>query len=182
MYLITSQQALQDARSKPQLAILAGRAEEKKIEADGLRDLLARTQIKATRAGIALFSDPQSWIGRPVITGERILTVADEQESEIEIWLAAGELIPLPKQAVVTLFLNTDPLHPRAATMRLVAYEATLRPDTTVAYQLRATFLETSKPPRLGLKGVARIEGERVSLLWWIARRPIAIIRQWLGW
>ncbi|MEO5330480.1 MAG: hypothetical protein H7839_00535 [Magnetococcus sp. YQC-5] len=182
-YLVTSQLALQDPRSKAQLAILSGRTEEKKLEAEGLRDQLARSKIKATRSGIALFNDPQSWIGRPVTTGERILTVAEERETEMEAWLSVGAMIPLPPEAPITLFLNVDPLNPWMARMRLLAYEATVRPDGTVAHQVRATLKEEgSSPPRLGLKGIARIEGERVSLLWWVARRPVAMIRQWLGW
>lgn len=181
-YLLTSQLALQDPRSKAQLAILAGRVEEKRLEAEGVRDQLARTRVKAERAGIALFSDPLGWIGRPVVTGEKILTVARQQETEMEAWLPAGDLIPLPPEAAVTLFLNIDPLHPRPARLRLLAYEATTRPDGTVAHQLRATLSDSATQPRLGLKGVARIEGEAVSVAWWILRRPISLIRQWLGW
>ncbi|NGZ05234.1 MAG: secretion protein HylD [Magnetococcales bacterium] len=181
-YLLTSQLALQDPRSKAQLAILAGRVEEKRLEADGVREQLARTHVKAEQAGIALFSDPQGWIGRPVVTGEKILTVALEQETEIEAWLSPGDLIPLPSDARITLFLNIDPLHPRAARLRLLAYEATARPDGTVAHQLRATLLDADLPPRPGLKGIARIEGETVRMAWWILRRPISLVRQWLGW
>ncbi len=181
-YLLTSQLALQDPRSKAQLTLLFGRVEEKKLEADGLRAQRARSRVHASRSGIALFSDPQSWIGRPVVTGERILTIAEEQESEVEAWVAAGALIPLPVEAPVMLFLNVDPLHPRAARLRLLAYEATLRPDGTAAHQMRATWQGEGAPPRLGLKGMVRITGEQVALCWWIARRPVALVRQWLGW
>lgn len=181
-YTVTAQLALQDPRSKAQLAILAGRAEEKRLEADGLRELLARSRVHASRAGIALFSDPQSWIGKPVVTGERILTVATENEVEVEAWLPAGDLIPLPPDAAVTVFLNVDPLHPRNARLRLLAYESTVRPDGIPAHQVRATLGGEGDPPRLGLKGMARMEGENVSLLWWVLRRPLATVRQWLGW
>ncbi|GAB0057492.1 hypothetical protein SIID45300_01821 [Candidatus Magnetaquicoccaceae bacterium FCR-1] len=182
-YLVTSQLALQDSRSKAQLAIFAGRVEEKRLEADGVRDLLARGRVKATRAGIALFSDPQGWIGRPVMTGEKILTVADARDGEVEAWLPAGDVIPLEVGASVTLFLNIDPLHPRGARLRLLAYEPVARPDGIVAHQLRATLDgEGNESPRLGLKGTARIAGDTVSLGWWMARRPLALARQWLGW
>ncbi|MBF0182503.1 MAG: HlyD family efflux transporter periplasmic adaptor subunit [Magnetococcales bacterium] len=180
-YLVTSQLALQDPRSKAQLAILSGRVEEKRLEAEGLRELLTRSRVKASRSGIALFSDLQNWIGRPVITGERILTVADAGAVEIEAWLSPGDLIPLAENAETTLYLNVDPLHPRTARLRLLAYEATARPDGGVAHQLRATLTDASAPPRLGLKGIARLQGERVPLWWWMTRRPMALVRQWLG-
>ncbi|MBF0109923.1 MAG: HlyD family efflux transporter periplasmic adaptor subunit [Magnetococcales bacterium] len=180
-YHITTQSALQDPRSKGQLAILSGRVEEKKLEAEGLRELLGRCRVKATRAGLALFGDTQSWIGRPVVTGEKILTIASEQDVEIEAWIAPGDLIPLPEEVAVTLFLNIDPLHPRTARMRMLAYEAEVRPGDLVSYRMRARFIDALPPPRLGLKGTARIAGETVTVGWWMMRRPIALIRQWLG-
>jgi len=181
-YFLTSQQALTDPRSKGQLAILTGKVEEKRLEAEGLQALLKQSRVTASREGIALFSDPQGWIGRPVVTGEKILMVAGEKETEVEAWLSAGNLIPLEPGARVTLFLNVDPLHPQSARMRFLAFEASTRPDGTMAHQLRATLSSGSVPPRLGLKGMARIEGEEVSIFWWMARRPLAVMRQWVGW
>ena len=180
-YQLTAQIALQDPRSKAQLTILAGRAEEKRIEVEALREQLGRTLVQAKQSGLAVFSDPQHWIGKPVTTGERILVVAEEQETEVEVWLSVGDLIPLTVGAPVTLFLNIDPLHPVHATMRTLAYEADMRPDRSMAHLVRATLTGQGPKPRLGLKGTARIEGAQVSLLWWILRRPIAMVRQWLG-
>ncbi|MBF0096796.1 MAG: secretion protein HylD [Magnetococcales bacterium] len=180
-YQLTAQIALQDPRSKAQLAILSGRAEEKRSEVEALRGQLQRTQVAAKQAGLALFTDPLRWIGKPVVTGERIMVVAEEQDTEVEIWLAVGDLIPLPQDAAVTLFLNIDPLHPLAARVRLLAYEAELRPDRTMAHLLRATLVNRAGGARVGLKGTARIDGEDVTLLWWMLRRPLAMVRQWLG-
>ncbi|MBF0347854.1 MAG: HlyD family efflux transporter periplasmic adaptor subunit, partial [Magnetococcales bacterium] len=181
-YFLATQQALSDPRSKGQLAILIGRVEEKRLEAEGLEELLGQSRVAASRDGIALFSDPQGWIGRPVVTGEKILMVAQEKETEIEAWLSSGNLIPLEPGAKVTLFLNIDPLHPRQARLRFLAFDATPRPDGTQAHQLRATLTGEGPPLRLGLQGMARLQGERVSLFWWLARRPLAVMRQWLGW
>lgn len=180
-YQVTSQLALQNPHARIQLAILVGRLEEKLREADGLRDLLARSQVKATKSGMVLFNDPQSWIGRPVVTGEKVMMIAGERDAEVEAWLTPGDLIPLPGEVGVTMFLNVDPLHPLAARMRFLAYESMVRPDATVAHQLRATLKDKNLFPRLGLKGIARIEGERVSVLWWLVRRPVTMVRQWLG-
>ncbi|WP_130471930.1 HlyD family efflux transporter periplasmic adaptor subunit [Candidatus Magnetaquicoccus inordinatus] len=180
-YQLTAQIALQDPRSKAQLTILAGRAEEKKIEVEALREQLQRTKVQAKQAGLALFSDPLRWIGKPVVTGERILVVAEEYKTEVEIWLAVGDLIPIAPGAPVTLFLNIDPLHPMTATVRLLAYEAELRPDHSMAHLVRATLQQQSGKAQVGWKGTARIDGEQVSVLWWMLRRPIAMVRQWLG-
>jgi len=63
--------------------------------------------------------------------------------------------------------------------LRYVTYESLTRPDGTVAHRLRAG-VEGDKP-RLGLRGTVRLDGERVLLIYWLARRPWAVVRQTLG-
>jgi hypothetical protein len=33
----------------------------------------------------------------------------------------------------------------------------------------------------VGLKGTAKLEGERVPAIYWAMRRPLATLRAWLG-
>jgi len=179
-YRQAAQAAVWDPKSKAQMAILAGRIEERQAEADYLQGLLERIRVKAPRGGVAVFDDPSEWIGRPVAIGERVMVVAGEHETEIEAWLAIGDAIDLKPGAELTLFLNVDPLHPVAARLRYAAYEAATRADGTLAYRLRAT-VDAADKPRVGLKGTARIEGARVPLAYWLLRRPLAAARQFLG-
>ncbi|MBF0181527.1 MAG: HlyD family efflux transporter periplasmic adaptor subunit [Magnetococcales bacterium] len=180
-YRQNAQQAIQDPASKTRMAILAGRIEEQRLEVGHLRDLLERIRVKSPRAGVAIFNDPYDWIGRPVVTGERVLGVATPDDTEVEAWLAAGDLIRLAPGAPVTMFPNIDPLHPLRARLRYLAYEADKRPDGAYAYRLRATIDPGEARPRVGWKGSARIDGERVTLAYWLLRRPLAVTRQWLG-
>lgn len=177
----TAQQAILDPASKAQVALLASRIEERRKEGEYLRTLLERIVVRAPRAGVAVIDDPMAWIGRPVVTGERVMTVARLHQTEIEAWLAMGDLIPLESDAPLTLFLNTDPLHPVKAAVRLVAYEARERPDGAMAYRVRAALTGVGELPRVGLKGTARIDGPQVTLGYWLVRRPWAVLRQWLG-
>jgi hypothetical protein len=181
-YRQTAQQAILDGRSKAQLAILAGRIEERRREADYLRSLLERILVKAPKPGITIFNDPMEWIGRPVTTGERVMIVAESTNTELEAWLALGDLVIQETGGPVTLFLNVDPLHPVRANVRYIAYEAMPRPDGAMAYRLRATISEGQDKPRVGLKGTARIDGPEVALGYWLLRRPLVVLRQWLGW
>ena len=89
-----------------------------------------------------------------------------------------GEVRPGGK---LTLFLNTNPLSPVHAVVRTVAYDSTARPDASIAHRVRATLAEGEAKPRLGLKGTARIDGDTVPLVWWLVRRPLGTIRQFVG-
>lgn len=179
-YRQKAQQALTDATSKAQLVALQGQFAEKEAELEYLRTLHQRGLVLAPHQGVVIFDDPNGWTGRPVVTGERIMMVADPQSVEIEAWLAPGDALPFPHSASVQLFLNADPLAPLNATLRYVAYEAQLRPDSHYAYRVRA-ILPAGIAPRIGLKGTAKLTAGEVTLAYWIIRRPLAGIRAWLG-
>jgi hypothetical protein len=180
-YRQANQQALGDAKYKAQLVVLAGKAEEKRAEANYLQGQLERSRVLSPRAGIALFDDPTEWVGKPVVTGERVLRVAAPDRMEVEGWLPLDEAIPLAVGAPVTLYLNATPLQPVSARLRFVAHDASVRPDGSYAYRVRAALAE---PPRhrIGLKGTVKLAGGWVPLGYWMLRRPAAAVRQFLGW
>ncbi len=180
-YRQAAQAMVFDPKAKAQVAILAGKAEEKAAETRLLESQLARIQARAPRAGIAVFDDATEWIGRPVAVGEKVMLVADETDTEIEAWVAVADVGEVRGGGELTLFLNTRPLSPLKARVRSVAYEASARPDGSVAHRVRATLVAGSDKPRLGLKGTARIDGDTVPLVWWLFRRPLATIRQFVG-
>ena len=180
-YRQTAQQALSDARSKGQLALLTGKIEERRAELGFLADQLKRARVLAPQDGIVLFDDPSEWIGKPVSVGERVMRIAVPGDVEVEAWVPLADAIPLPDQAGVSLYLNASPFAPVEAAVRYFAHEAVERPDGQHAYRLRAR-LSASTEHRVGLKGTARIQGRWVPLAYWMLRRPLAGMRAWVGW
>ena len=176
-----SQQAVFDPSAKPKLAVASGRRDEQAAELATLQSQMERIHVKAPRPGIAVLDDPTEWVGRPVAVGEKVMALAEERDTEIEAWLAPGDAIDLAPGAPLVLFLNVAPLAPVHARIKTVAYEATPRPDGTVAHRVRARIDGGEDRPRLGLKGTARLSGSRVPLLYWVLRRPIAATRAWAG-
>ena len=90
-YRQTSQQALSDARVRPQIAVLVGKIEEKRAELTYLREQRKRSQVMAPQDGMVLIDDPNEWIGRPVSVGERILRIAAPGDVELEAWLPLAD-------------------------------------------------------------------------------------------
>jgi multidrug efflux pump subunit AcrA (membrane-fusion protein) len=175
-----TQQALGDPRVRLQLALLNGRIEERRAEVGALRRQLERSRVLAPQDGVVLLDDPTEWIGRPVTVGERVLRIARTDDVEVEAWLPIADAIALQPGARVQLYLNASPLAPVQARLRLVAHEAVARPDGSHAYRVRAT-LESPTTHRVGLKGTAKLEGDRVPAIYWTLRRPLATLRAWLG-
>lgn len=179
-YRQSAQLSLADARNKGQLAVLQGKIEERRAEAEFLADQFQRSQVVAPRAGVAIFDDPSEWEGRPVRTGERILRVVDPHRVEVEAWLPVGDAIPLPAGAPLRLYLAATPLDPVQATVRYMAHDPVQRPDGNFAYRVRATVAQSTEH-RIGLKGTSRLSAGWVPLGYWVMRRPLAVIRQYLA-
>ncbi|MBW0004105.1 MAG: HlyD family efflux transporter periplasmic adaptor subunit [Hyphomicrobiales bacterium] len=180
-YRQAAQQAWSDEKSRAQLALLKGRAEQRRSDVGYAKSLLERIHVTASRAGIALFDDPSDWIGKPVTIGEKLLEIADAKQAELEVWLPVADAITLKPGADVEFFLNIAPNAPLRATLRQASYEATLSPAGVLGYRLKARLVEPGDPPRIGLRGTAKIFGDRVTLFYYFARRPLAALRQLLG-
>ncbi|KGA25463.1 HlyD family efflux transporter periplasmic adaptor subunit [Pectobacterium brasiliense] len=175
----SSQRAFQDADSKARLDFLAAQVAQKRAERDYANALLSRTEIRAERDGIAVFADATRWMGKPVRTGERLMELADPALTALRIELDVGDAIRLQQEAPITLFLDSDPLTPHAALLERIAYESEQTPAGNLAYRLDARFTDT--PPRIGLRGTAKISGDYVPLAVYLFRRPLAVIRQAIG-
>ncbi|HEX6859818.1 MAG TPA: HlyD family efflux transporter periplasmic adaptor subunit [Caulobacteraceae bacterium] len=173
------QQALFDDAAKAKLPELAGRLEQRRAEAQYLTDQVQRGAVTAPRDGIVLFDDPGELLGRPVVTGERVMRVANPNDAEIEAWVGIADAIPLKNGAGVKLYLDARPLRPLSGKLRYFSHEAVERPDGKYAYRVRAKLDKGTGD--IGLKGTAKLKGGFVPAIYWVFRRPIAAARTYLG-
>jgi len=127
-----------------------------------------------------VFADAERWTGKPIQTGERLMEIADPNQAELRIELAVGDAIALTSDAEVALFLDSDPLQRYSAKLERVAYEAQSTPAGQLAYRLDASFTDTPVP-RIGLRGTAKLFGQRAPLALYLLRRPLAGLRQSVG-
>lgn len=182
--LSAQQRAFADPRANSEIAVLQGRIAERKAELRAVEEQLSRIHIKAPREGIAVFSDVSDWQGKPVVTGERILQVADPRDTSVRLYLPAADAISLETGAAIQVFLDVAPLSPLKAELNQTSYQSVLSPDGVASYSLRGHLLNNGDEAqtRIGLKGTAKVYGQQVPLAYYLLRRPIAAARQWSGW
>lgn len=194
------QLAFGDAESQAALAVLRARIALRSAEAAYARNLLERIEVRAERAGIALFEDANDWRGRPVVTGQRVMTLADPTQVAVGIDLPADDAIDLAPGAPVRVFLNVAPLDSLSASLTRMSYEAQPTAAGVLAYRLIARLDEAAETatgntdggqeppraarelPRIGLKGTAEIKGGPTILAFYLFRRPLTVLRRWIGW
>lgn len=187
-YQKAESKATQRSENGGELASLRALMARSATQARYAKQLLQRLQVIAPVAGVVMFSDVNQWLGRPVRVGERILSMADPTQVEVEILLPVADALVLEPGAETRLFLNIDPLHPKPGKLRYASYEASATPEGMLAYRLRSAFSdknnlsEKKNHPRLGLKGTAKLFGEKVPLFLYLFRRPLSALRQRTGW
>jgi hypothetical protein len=177
-----SQLAFVDVRGRHELAISTAELELKTAERETAKAMLARTEFKAPRAGLAVFSDKKELIGKPVAVGERIMEIADPAKFEARIDVPVADAIILRNGARAKLFLDSDPLRPLEAKVVRSDYHARVHDGDILAFRVTAEVDGAPQHrPRLGVRGTAQLFGDNVSLGFYLFRRPIAALRQWTG-
>jgi hypothetical protein len=179
---LSLQKSFVDQQSRGELATQEARVREKGSAISYMREMLDKMEVRAPSDGIVLFGDPTDWEGKPVTTGERVMMLADEQSAGITVWLPASDAVTLEPGRRVRLFLHTAPLKPREGIILRSSYQPVLSPDGIASYRVTAEFAAGTEKPRLGMKGTAKVYGDRVSLGYYLFRRPLAAVRQRLGW
>jgi len=180
-YRQTTRLALIDPKGKAKLVILAAQIKEQQANLKRLSNMMERAHIHAPHGATVILDDAQEWSAKPVQVGEKILSLADKHDVEIEAWLTVADAIELEKDSELKLFLNASPLSPIKGVIKRVSFKAQELPSGIMAHRIVATIIEGQDVARLGAQGTARIEGERVSVFYWVFRRPIAVVRQFFG-
>lgn len=176
------QDAFSDLNSARQIAMAEAEIDLARTELEIVQTRLQRTQILATKAGVAVLDDADRWVGKPVRLGERILEIANPKNVELNISLPLGESIVLSEGARVRVFLDSDPLNPLDAVLTQGSYQATPQADGRLAFELTAEFEDdTGTLPRMGARGTAQIFGDSHALGFVIFRKPISWLRQRFG-
>lgn len=180
-YRKNSQLAYACDECRARLPVLQAQIDQRQADLQHALTLQERLAVRADIDGTIIFRDRSDLIGRPVSVGERVMLLAEPQDSWLEIHLPVNDAVALEPGALVRFFLNIDPLSAFDATLVQTSYEPERTSQEVLAYTLMAEFAEAEKP-RLGLQGVARIYSSRAPLGYYVLRRPIVWLRQGLGW
>ncbi len=182
-YRKAAQGSFKDAKSKAQVSLLKAQTELQKSKLEFAKEMLDKVTVKAEKSGLLIYSDKSDWIGKPIQVGERVMEIADTDKVQLKVSLSIADAIVLKEGAEVEVFLDSDPLNPIDATVDSTSYMAEKYNQDTLSYRVYAKFYnaEQENNLRIGLQGTAKIYGERVSLFFYLFRKPISYVRQFLG-
>lgn len=181
----TKQASFYDINKKTQINKLESEVKLKEVELMYAKSLLDKTDIYSKSEGIVIINNPNEWKGKPVVTGERIFLIADPKKVEIKIMLSVKDAIFLEDNSDVKIFLDNKIFESWNAKVTHITYKPELTPENIISYRIIAELddiNENSELPKIGLRGTAKIYSQKVSLFFYLFRKPITSLRQLIAW
>jgi multidrug resistance efflux pump len=177
-----TQGSIDDPKARREMGVAKAELDLKSAQRDYAQDLLNRSVVTAPAAGLVIFSDRKDWEGRPVSIGQRIMQIADPDTVEMQVTIPLADAVAVEQGAPIRAYFDFDPLTPLGAEIRLASFEARNVEGVGLAYRVYATIRPGQAfQPRLGLRGTARVAGKDVPLAYYLFRKPVSAVRQWLG-
>ncbi len=179
------QASFYDADKKSQLSRLQTEVKLKEAELAYSKSQLDKTNIFSKSNGIVIIDNPNEWKGKPIVTGERILLIANPLNVEIKIMLSVKDALFLKRDADAKVFLDNKIFESWSGKVTRISYKPEPTPENTISYKIIADFdnlKENEFIPKIGLRGTAKIYSEDVSLFFYLFRKPITSLRQMLAW
>lgn len=174
-------ESYRDASMKSQLAIWQQKIQLQRRELEFAEQRLSQCEVRAGADGIVSYDDRHSWEGRPVMTGERIMELLDPSRRVLRIEVPAKGMAPLQPHMPVRFFPDAQPSAVVGGHLTTIGMEPFQTADGSLVYSHRAQLDQASASVALGSRGTVRISGEPVRLGYYLFRRPLARLRQFLG-
>ena len=179
--LRTRQSSFTDNEQKSRLAELVAQVDLKRVELKSAERKLKNSKIYSKKKGVVIVDRKSDWQGKPVAVGEKILTIADPNNIEFLIWLPVKDSIVINQDANTNIFLDINPMSSYKGNIVRSTYEPELSPEEVLSYKLISSFKGNRDTPRIGLRGTAKVYGNRTILFYYLFRKPITFIRQLIG-
>jgi hypothetical protein len=179
----TKQDSFYNNDSKNRIIQLQAEVKLKESQATFEKSILEKSIIYAKKSGEIIIDNPLQLIGKNISVGQKLFSIANSENIEIEIMLQVSDAIFIKKGYEAKIFLDNNPIKSYNATIENISYKPQIDETNTLAYKITANFDDTlDEIPNIGLKGTAKIYSQEVTLFFYLFRKPITKTRQIIGW
>lgn len=174
-------QAFADPRARSEIAILKHRLDQEETRFKLAEYNVSKLEVRAQEPGVVVIADPEKWRGRPVSVGERVLSVVDPSRTKIRIWVPEDDNMLFNFETPARVLLNVFPESSLKGQLEYVGSEVITSPQRTASVLAEAQWIENDPRIKIGLKGISVLYGKKVSLAYWLFRKPWAALNAFFG-
>ncbi len=171
--------ARQKSFSNPELIakaqLLDIKRKQDEINIAKIRWALSKSILKSPASGTVVMDEKEKMTGKSVKPGDKLFEIIPQDKLIAEIYLSERDASVIGKGMTVSLYLHTQPETPLRGEIISVSPKPTLTEDRRFCYIIKFRP-DKSSGLICGMRGVARVGGEKVSLgyhlfrsvvLWW---------------
>jgi len=171
----------EDPEARSEVAILHHKLKRDQVALDLARYHASLLTVTSPIEGVVVMSNPDEWRGRSVVVGEKVMEVTDPKNTKVRIWIPESDNVWINPEEEVKVILNVRPSSGLKARLLYVANVSEINEQDVASFEAEAEWVDPPENLRLGLKGTALLYGEKVSLFYFLFRKPWAATRYYLG-
>ena len=179
---LAQQTAFTDESKLGNVKLLRARCEVLKVAVKEAQWYLKNSEIKAAADGILVLADgrAEQLTGKAVKAGDKLFEIYGGEGMVAEIMVNERDSSILHSDFKAELFLHTAPEKMISGTMLSVAQYPVLNEQNFYSYTVRVKLPESEeKSLRYGMRGIAKLAGEKVSLGYYLFKNLILYFRNW---
>jgi len=148
--------------------------EKDKIGIDKIKWYIENSIIRSETSGTAIIEDEKNLEGKAINAGEKLLEVVSNDNLIAEIMLNETDGAVLEKISSITLYLHSRPEKGIKAEVISVSPKAQFADNKQFCFLIKASFNKNDEKDLVyGMRGIARVSGEKVSLGYYLIRNVI---------
>lgn len=166
-----------------EVKLLEARLDSAKVAVAEAKWYLEHASLKSPCSGVLQLTDQraEALIGKAVRTGDKLFDILGGKGMDVKVPVNERESsILLQKPEKITLFLHTSPDTPIVASVREISPAPELTEQRTYCYNLIAELppeYSAGEKYRYGMRGIAKIEGRKVSIGYFLFKSVILYFR-----
>ena len=179
---LAQQTAFTDESKLGKVKLLKARCNILQVAVNEAKWFLKHSEIKAKSDGILVLTDgrAEQFTGKAVKAGDKLFEVYGGQGMIAEIMVNERDSSILHNRFDTELFLHTSPEKGISCELISAARYPVLNARNLYCYAVRVKLPDTAeKDLRFGMRGVAKLSGERVRLGYYLFKNMILYFRNW---
>lgn len=179
-YELEEKNAFLDQSRLGRAQLLEAKMQTAKVNIEEAEWYIKNSKIYAPTDGILALADGRAELleGKVVRTGDRLFDIYGLNGMVAEIPINEKDSSVIRHNISVTLFLHTAPELPIKSEVIEIAEYPELTEQRTYCYQVRTSFPNDVLPGvRYGMRGIAKIQGERVRLGYFLFKNVVLYLR-----
>ena len=167
------QQSFDNKNQLGRVKILALQLKANKIEIDKTKWFLENALIAADISGVLVLNESEKWEGKAVKVGDQLFEIVPPKKINAEVMLNEINASVIGDSTKITLYLHSSPETPVYGKILSISPKPMLTKTGQFCYIIELKLDEIKPNFIVGMRGIARVKGEKVSIAYYLFKNIV---------